>query len=245
MVSDHRRPYRSEVTRRECSHAIDPGAGCVSDLTSLLDLPAEQWPTRELILREASRLFATRGYLGTSTREIAAAVGIQQPSLYNHFSSKQAIAEALLEFDLGSGLAFMRPLLAEDGGAGERLYRYVLFEVTHCMSSPYDLRALYLSELLEQPEFARGRAMLDEYEASIRKLIELGIAAGEFVEIDPGFAHAAVDAIVVDTMRREARYRANWPQHADCAASFLLRGLLRRPSALRSIRTSAHRHFRP
>jgi AcrR family transcriptional regulator len=224
--------------------ATDPGEHLVSDPTALRDLPPEQWPTRELILREASRLFASRGYLGTSTREIATAVGIQQPSLYNHFASKQAIAEALLDYDLETGLAFMRPLLAEEGSAAGRLYRYVLFEVTHCTSSPYDLRALYLSELLEQPEFAHGRAMLDEYESSIRKLIELGIEAGEFVEIDPGFAHAAVDAIVMDTMRRAARHRSNWTEHADCAASFLLRGLLRRPGALRGIRARAHRDFK-
>ncbi|MBW2493378.1 MAG: helix-turn-helix transcriptional regulator [Deltaproteobacteria bacterium] len=86
----------------------------MSDAIALRDLPTEQWPTRELILREASRLFAARGYLGTSTREIAAAVGIQQPSLYNHFASKQAIAEALLDYDLETGLAFMRPLLEEE-----------------------------------------------------------------------------------------------------------------------------------
>jgi AcrR family transcriptional regulator len=214
----------------------------VSDPTALRELPPDQWPTRELILREASRLFASRGYLGTSTREIAAAVGIQQPSLNNHFASKQAIAEALLDYDLETGLAFMRPLLAEEGSAAERLYRYVLFEVTHCTSSPYDLRALYLSELLEQPEFARGRAMLEEYDSSLRKLIELGIEAGEFVEIDPGFAHAAVDAIVIDTMRRAARHHESWTEHADCAASFLLRGLLRRPGTLRGISARAHRH---
>jgi hypothetical protein len=112
---------------------------------------------------------------------------------------------ALLDCDLEPGLAFMRPLLKHHGRAAERLYRYVPFEVRHCMSSPYDLRALYLSELIEQPEFARSRAMLEEYESNIRKLIELGVEAGEFVEIDPGFAHAAVDAIVMDTMRRAAR----------------------------------------
>jgi len=215
----------------------------VSDPTALRDLPPEQWPTRELILCEASRLFASRGYLGTSTREIAAAVGIQQPSLYNHFASKQAIAEALLDYDLETGLSFMRPLVAEGGSAAERLYRYVLFEVTHCTSSPYDLRALYLSELLEQPEFARGRAMLEEYESHIRKIVELGVESGEFVETDPDFAQAAIDAIVIDTMRRAARQRENWAEHADRAASFLLRGLLRRTGALRGIRTRAHRNF--
>jgi hypothetical protein len=32
------------------------------------ELSTTTWPTRELILLEASRLFAVRGYCGTSTR---------------------------------------------------------------------------------------------------------------------------------------------------------------------------------
>src|SRR5581483_2006845 len=45
-------------------------------------------PTRERILYEASNLFAREGYHGTTTREIAAAVGVRQPSLFYHFPSK-------------------------------------------------------------------------------------------------------------------------------------------------------------
>lgn len=85
--------------------------------------------------------------------------------------------------------------------------------------------------------------MLEEYASNTRKLIELGIEAGEFVAIDPDFAQAAVDAVVIDAMRRAARHSANWTDHADSAASFLLRGLLRSPGALRGIRARAHRNF--
>ena len=56
--------------------------------------------TRERILREASHLFAVRGYYGSSTRDIAAAVGIRQPSLFHHFETKQAIFEELLKYSL-------------------------------------------------------------------------------------------------------------------------------------------------
>lgn len=47
---------------------------------------------REHILEEALRLFAERGVLQVSTRDIAAAVGISQPSLYAHFRSRDDIA---------------------------------------------------------------------------------------------------------------------------------------------------------
>ena len=50
---------------------------------------------REDILNHAARLFLSFGIAGTSTRMIANAVGISQPSLYAHFPTKEALANAL------------------------------------------------------------------------------------------------------------------------------------------------------
>ena len=44
----------------------------------------------------AERLFAAQGYDGTSLRQIADRADIKQPGLYNHFSSKEALYEAVL-----------------------------------------------------------------------------------------------------------------------------------------------------
>ena len=55
-----------------------------------------QEDTRKKILDQALELFATRGYDAVSVGEIAEAVGIKAPSLYNHFPSKQAIFDALV-----------------------------------------------------------------------------------------------------------------------------------------------------
>lgn len=53
--------------------------------------------TREAILDAALELFAERGYFGTSTREIARAVGVRESALYHHFESKDAIFRALVD----------------------------------------------------------------------------------------------------------------------------------------------------
>lgn len=53
--------------------------------------------TKKKILDKALELFSQRGYDAVSVGEIAAAVGIKAPSLYNHFSGKQAIFEAIVE----------------------------------------------------------------------------------------------------------------------------------------------------
>ena len=53
--------------------------------------------TKQKILDKALELFSAQGYDSVSVGEIAKAVGIKAPSLYNHFPSKQAIFEAIVK----------------------------------------------------------------------------------------------------------------------------------------------------
>ena len=57
----------------------------------------KQEDTKQRILDKALELFSTQGYDSVSVGEIAKAVGIKAPSLYNHFPSKQAIFDAIME----------------------------------------------------------------------------------------------------------------------------------------------------
>ena len=57
----------------------------------------KQDDTRTRILEKALELFSARGYDSVSVGEIAKAVGIKAPSLYNHFPGKQAIFDAIVE----------------------------------------------------------------------------------------------------------------------------------------------------
>ena len=57
----------------------------------------KQEDTKQKILEKALELFSAQGYDSVSVGEIAKAVGIKAPSLYNHFPSKQAIFDAIVE----------------------------------------------------------------------------------------------------------------------------------------------------
>lgn len=68
-------------------------------------LTDEQQPTRRQtkgertatrIMDVAEQLFATQGYDGTSLRQIAQGAEIKEPGLYNHFSGKPGLYEAVL-----------------------------------------------------------------------------------------------------------------------------------------------------
>ena len=86
-------------------------------------------------MQHAQRLFVVDGIQNVSTRQIAQAVGISQPSLYAHFKSRDAIAVELSEraFALFSGR--MAAAAAAGGSAIDRLHRmgteYVAFGLEH------------------------------------------------------------------------------------------------------------------
>jgi AcrR family transcriptional regulator len=61
----------------------------------MVNAPAIQSSVRALVLREAARLFAVRGYDAVSVREIVEAAGCGKPALYYHFGSKEGVATAV------------------------------------------------------------------------------------------------------------------------------------------------------
>ncbi len=49
------------------------------------------------IVRTAVRLFAEKGFRGTTTRELARVCGVSEPVLYQHFSTKRELYRAIIE----------------------------------------------------------------------------------------------------------------------------------------------------
>lgn len=52
---------------------------------------------REAIVDAAIHLFAKNGFRGTTTRQVAAAVGVSEPVLYEHFETKGDLYTAIIE----------------------------------------------------------------------------------------------------------------------------------------------------
>ena len=52
--------------------------------------------TRAAIMNAALDLFSQKGFFGTSLRDIATVVGVRESALYNYFSSKEQLFEALI-----------------------------------------------------------------------------------------------------------------------------------------------------
>ncbi|MEO8024923.1 MAG: TetR/AcrR family transcriptional regulator [Bryobacteraceae bacterium] len=56
------------------------------------------------IVETAIRLFAEKGFRGTTTREIAAACGVSEPVLYQHFATKRDLYNAIIDAQSQQGM---------------------------------------------------------------------------------------------------------------------------------------------
>ena len=77
--------------------------------------------TRDRILKEALRLFSSKGYDGTSVREICECSGLTKPTLYYFFGSKEGLHRALVEGALESYRDELSQILAIPSTTEERL----------------------------------------------------------------------------------------------------------------------------
>ena len=71
--------------------------------------------TRDRLLAEALRLFATRGYEAVGVQEIVVAAGVTKPPLYHHFGSKEGLLKSLLQERYEELFATLMPSLEYRG----------------------------------------------------------------------------------------------------------------------------------
>jgi AcrR family transcriptional regulator len=149
---------------------------------------------RDELTRQAARLFAQKGYHGTSIGEIAQALGVQKGSLYAHIDSKQ---DLLYETMLEGARAFHAGLdeIPEDVRPVEKI-RFALRSHLRVVAAQLDVATVFVQEW-RYLEGERREEILGErrrYEERIRALFREGRDLGE-LQSDLDDATAALLAL--------------------------------------------------
>jgi TetR/AcrR family transcriptional regulator, cholesterol catabolism regulator len=137
-------------------------------------------PTRKKELtRQAARLFAQKGYHGTSIGDLAEAMGVQKGSLYAHIDSKE---DLLWEVAREGAAAFHAALdeVPEDARAVERV-RAALRAHLRVVAEQLDVATVFVREW-RYLDGRRRELFLDErrrYEERLRALFRDGRERGE------------------------------------------------------------------
>lgn len=145
---------------------------------------------RELVANElyehAARLFAQKGFAGTSIQDIASSMGVSRQSLYYYVKSKDDLIEKLVRemIDLTGSLS---ELVVADPSvpAAERLHSLVRGVALQVAERPFRHRLITQSESAFTGELAdEHRAARRRFARSLISLIEEGQRSGEFLEVD-------------------------------------------------------------
>ncbi len=102
------------------------------------------------IVKQATRLFAARGFFGASLRDIARAVGIRKPSLLYHFPSKDELRQSVLEQMLAHWNEVV-PKILRAATSGQEQFDAILQETIKFFCADPDRARLLLRELLDRP----------------------------------------------------------------------------------------------
>lgn len=137
--------------------------------------------TREDVVRAAGRLFADRGYHGTSMRDLGKELGLLGSSLYSHVSSKQDLLVEVVEEGARLFEASAESALEVEGTASQRLEALIAGHVDVVVDN-IDVARTFLNEarLLDDEYRQRIVAARDHYEEAFRSVIREGVAGGSF-----------------------------------------------------------------
>lgn len=97
---------------------------------------------REQLLGVSRRLFADKGYEGTTVEEIAAKAGVSKPVVYEHFGGKEGMYAVVVDREIQSLLDAITGALCEQVNARILLEQAALALLDYIESSPEGFRIL-------------------------------------------------------------------------------------------------------
>jgi len=153
--------------------------------------------TLEAIRKAGVRLIFEHGFEAMSLRQLAAEVGIQAGSLYNHISTKQELLFDLVQDHMNDLLRELDLALEGRTDPVDKLRAFVAFHVTYHMTRKREV-FIANSELrsLEPRNYEAIVTLRGAYEARLAGILSQGVAEGVFDVVDVQVATFAILALL-------------------------------------------------
>ncbi|GAA0392568.1 TetR family transcriptional regulator [Acrocarpospora corrugata] len=149
-------------------------------------------PVRQRLLSVATRLFAERGFEGTSVQEIVAAAGVTKGAMYHYFDSKDDLLREIYGRVLRMQMERLNRFAEGDSPIEERLHAAALDVVVTTVENLDDSKIFFRSNHQLAPDTRKVvRAERRRYHERFRELVTEGQRSGIFRADIP--AEMAVD----------------------------------------------------
>ena len=148
---------------------------------------------KDMILINAAELFRKKGFAAASVRELAEALGIEAPSLYNHIGSKAELLQEICFEVAKDYTAHMEEVLVSKKNAAQKTADIIRFHVRK-LSTDFD--KVFVSEhewkRLPQKNLEEFLAQRKLYEKNMIDIIKDGIEKKLFKNILPSIVVLAI-----------------------------------------------------
>ncbi|MFI7418856.1 TetR/AcrR family transcriptional regulator [Nonomuraea sp. NPDC049684] len=165
-------------------------------------------PVRQRLLAEATRLFAARGFEGTSVQEIVQAAGVTKGAMYHYFDSKDDLLHEIYARLLRMQMDRLTRIADGPGTVRERLHRAAADVVETTTANLDDSKIFFRSmHLLATEKQKTVRAERRRYHERFRDLVAEGQRTGVLSDRVPA-------ELVVDYFFGSVHHLGTW-FHAD------------------------------
>ncbi|HJS87006.1 MAG TPA: TetR/AcrR family transcriptional regulator [Acetobacteraceae bacterium] len=170
------------------SASIVPGMGIKGEVARL---------KRERIIDIAAELFYARGYENTSLDAVAERMSVTKPFIYAHFASKADLLAEICARGIASALKALDGVLEMPGTPTERLAEVGQRFVAAVLTSQRHIAIFTREEKhLRADDYRRINDMRREFDRKLVRLLDEGVAAGEFHLHDTRMAALAIGGMV-------------------------------------------------
>jgi AcrR family transcriptional regulator len=194
-------------------------------------------PIPKRLLAEATRLFAEKGFDGTSVQEIVESAGVTKGAMYHYFSSKDDLLYEIYHRLLGMQMSRLVRIADGAGSAEERLHGAAVDVLETSFRHLDELTVFFRSlHLLPAEKRKTVRAERRLYHERFRSLIEEGQQEGAFRADVP--ADIVVQYFFGSVHQVSTWYHPDGPMSAETVSEYYVSLLL---DGLRSTSTSPSR----
>jgi TetR/AcrR family transcriptional regulator, cholesterol catabolism regulator len=137
------------------------------------------------ILNVAAKLIRERGYQAVSMRDLAAELRIKAASIYNHFSGKQAILEAIVLPTAQQFTDGMQAVRNSGKQPAAQLREVILLHISLTLANPDAMACLNNDWIhLEANAYREVSTQRETYELNFRHIIREGVQSNAFENLD-------------------------------------------------------------
>ena len=149
-------------------------------------IPGKNGSKKDVITQKASALFRKKGFTATSMRDIAEAIGVEAPSLYNHIESKNAILK-----DICFRIARLFTSNLREVELSSELYLSKIESIIrfHISMMIEEYESVYISDHewkhLPEPFLSDFKTQRRNYRSRLATILQKGIDNKEISVVDP------------------------------------------------------------